>query len=594
MDQHVRDRTARTLLGQGKFAEAIQIYRELCGETHLVETSYDTWLHGLAQALVGQQRNRTAAYVYLYLGQHETALQLLADQSPLERAFFLEQAGRQEQAAQLYESAEHHALAAVAYEKVKRDQHARVCWERCSHDPRLQHKGYERALVHFNLGYCCLRLGDDAGQSSLVVAQRLLEEAADAFETLGQRERAFDCYQILLEMGRRSGAFENLAEGYLNCIRVLKEDNLKYYVVQYYEDFLQQAQQRQEYHAAASLYREAAEYCTKMALLYDQHYLKSAAETWVLTAQKNQHAQGPAEMSENAFLAAVDCYNTVGNYHAIGQVYQHLSQLDLPRRKQERYAQISRRYANAPQLAQPATAFPDYLRQPHAYPDIWHLDLVEWEHDGDVLLVCASVVGDRNLSDIIRRRALMTLVDHLETPQPNDPQRLAHVAESLGHLQVYVVLRPLEKLFEDPRPLVQTGVMKALRYLFFKRTFSLLNSGLRAADEQVQQAAIEALGRLHFNHAFDPLVRIFREMDHLPIRTTSLESIGRIPSLDAGDFLIETLRYEPEPLRSQAKRLLIQFNNADLLPILHQHYQMESGLCRADLEEILRAKRQRL
>ena len=73
----------------------------------------------------------------------------------------------------------------------------------------------------------------------------LLTSAADGFEAKGPRERAFDCYGVLLTIGRE-GSFENLAEGYLNCIRILREDGLKYYVLQYYEDFQKLAEERTE------------------------------------------------------------------------------------------------------------------------------------------------------------------------------------------------------------------------------------------------------------------------------------------------------------------------------------------------------------
>jgi HEAT repeat protein len=197
------------------------------------------------------------------------------------------------------------------------------------------------------------------------------------------------------------------------------------------------------------------------------------------------------------------------------------------------------------------------------------------------------VVGDRSYPDVVRRRALMVLLDSLEG-DGRDIERTARVAEGLGDLQVYVVLRPLERLFDRQELPVKRGVMRALRFLFFKRTFGLLVQGLRVRDPGVRQAALEALGRLHFNHAFDPLVRIFREFEDADVRATALESIGRIPSLEAGDFLIEALRYEPDPLRGIAKRLLVEFDNRDLVPILRQHHAMETGPRGADLEEILR------
>ena len=129
--------------------------------------------------------------------------------------------------------------------------------------------------------------------------------------------------------------------------------------------------------------------------------------------------------------------------------------------------------------------------------------------------------------------------------------------------------------------------MKALRYLFFKRTFNLLGKGLASPLEPVRQAAVDALSRLRFKHAFDPLVHIFRESQDERIRSTALESLGQIPSLEAGDFLVEVLRHEPEPLRLLAKRLLIKFENRDLFEILRQQVQLETGQMREDLRDVL-------
>lgn len=596
MDPGFEGNRAWGLLRSGRFDEAVQIFRQVCAETHIIDQEYDRMARGLAQGLSQLGRRREAAYVHLYLHEFDAARSLLSDH-PLDEARVLEQQGAWASAAQRYVELGRHVLAAIAYERAKSPDQARGCWERAVGDGRISRSPYTAALVHFNLAYCCLASSDEAGNTHLVTAQRLLEEVADEFETSGQRERAFDCYQILLEMGKRSGAFENLAEGYLNCIRILKEDNLKYYVLQYYEDFLREAGERQELHAAASLYREAADYCLRMGLIYDRHYLKSAADTWLQVAEKNLREKGPAELSENAYLAAVACFNTLGDYFMVGEAYRRLCGIGLPARVTQRYERIAERYQGTAQQQVEAPPFPNYLRQPHAYPEIWYMDVVEWEHDGDVVAVCSSVVGDQTYPDVVRRRALIVLLDCLEEEavrgQPVatmqlEAARLARVAERLGDLQIYVVLRPLEKLFEHQDVRVQRGAMRALRFLFFKRSFNLLNSGLASRDDGVRQAALEALGRLYFNHAFDPLVRIFRESEDPTIKATALESIGRIPTLEAGDFLIEVLRYEPEPLRGLARRLLVAFESRDLIPILRQHQQMESGPLREELDYILR------
>ena len=580
-------KTAFSLLQAGRYLEAAAIFRRLINESHFPDQEYNKWLEGLAQSLQGGGHNRAAAAVLLYLHQFDRGLSLLTQEDLVDAARILQQQGRLSAAAERYRYKGKLMLAAICYEQGQQDAEARECWLQARELSRHQCSTYEAALIHFNLGYCCQRLDHEDGMGYLIAAQSLLEEAADDFETTGLRERAFDCYQILLEMGQRSGVFENLSEGYLNCIRILKEDGLKYYVLQYYEDFLQAALKREEYHAAASLYQEAADYCLRLGLLYDRRYLRSAAETWLQAAAKTLSEKGPAEMSENACLAAVECFNTIGDYHGVGRAYQFLSQMDLLPRKKKRYAGIAARYASVPPPRTPETSLPDHLRQSHAYPEIWYHDLVELEHAGDVEAVCGQVVGDRSYPEVVRRRALAVLIEAL-VDGADTPAKLARLAEGLGDLQVYVVLSPLERLLQHASPEVHLGVMKALRYLFFKRTFGLLRAGLDHDHPRVRQEAINALGRLHFRHAFDPLVRIFRGHGEEDIRSTTLKSIGQIPSLEAGDFLIEVLRHEPEPLRTQAKQLLIEFEDRELIPVLRQHVEMESGKLKQDLAEILR------
>jgi hypothetical protein len=105
----------------------------------------------------------------------------------------------------------------------------------------------------------------------------------------------------------------------------------------------------------------------------------------------------------------------------------------------------------------------------------------------------------------------------------------------------------------------------------------------------VREGALEAMTALHFPHAFDPLTRIFREHDEAKVKEVALRSIGRIASLEAGEFLVEVLRYEAEPLRGVARELLAQFDNPDVLPILKKHLELESGQARQSLEQIVRA-----
>jgi hypothetical protein len=499
------------------------------------------------------------------------------------------------EAARQFAEANRHVLSAIAYAQASSAREERKAWERVLRDPRLRGRMYEEALVHFNVGIAATRDADkEGGNRHLVQAQRLLEEVADEFETHGERHRAFDCYCILLKLGKDSSSFENLAEGYINCIRVLKEDNLKFYVLQYYEDFLRIALEREEYHAAATVFREAADYARRVGLIYDRGYMKRAAETWWKAAEKNERDGGPVEITENAYLAAIDSYNSVGDFFHVRESYKQLAKLGLGEKKQKRYADVVARYSEVWQEAIDAAPFPDYLRQQHAYPEIWYLDLVEWELDGDHREVCASIIGDVRYADIIRRRALNVLLTHFDArPKEGaelDPHTLAQIAQDMGQLQAYAALQPLERLSTHANPEVRRGVMRALRHLFFKRTFNMIQRGLRDEVPAVRQAALEALKALHFPHAFDPLTRIFREHDDPTVKEVALESIARIGSLEAGEFLVEVLRYEAEPLRQVARRQLAAFDNPDIFPILRKHLELEtSGPARQALEQIVRA-----
>jgi HEAT repeat protein len=194
---------------------------------------------------------------------------------------------------------------------------------------------------------------------------------------------------------------------------------------------------------------------------------------------------------------------------------------------------------------------------------------------------------------MIRRRALHVLLLHLDAlrlggTHLDDPRRLAEIAQYLGELQAYQALRPLEKLDGHPHPTVRRGVMKALRNLYFKRTFALIQRGLRDEAKEVSDAAVEALESLHFPHAFDPLARIFHEHADMKVKITALTSIGRIATIEAGEFLIEVLKYEHEPLKDVARRLLAGFENPEIHPILRRHYEVETGQARSDLAAALR------
>lgn len=590
---------AESLVAQGRFREAEKYYRELVAQTHVIDYEYDDWLRRLADIYRQLERRREAGYIYLYLHYFDLARECFpADEAMEDRARILEVEKRWQDAAELYEKAGLSVHAAHAHERAKQHEAAADGWDHLIRAGALRERAYEAALVHFNYGMAMSRVDVEsaAGRRALIDSQRRLEQVADDFESRGERERAFDCYQILLKLGRDSGQFENLSEGYLNCIRVLKEDNLKFYVLQYYEDFIKLALERAELHAAATLYQEAADYAVRAGLPYDRHYQGRAAETWVRCAEKHLADKAPIEMAENAFLASISCYSGVGDYVRVREAFERLSDLELPEKKRERYAAIARRYAQAGQDGGDAPAFPDYLKQQHAYADIWFVDLVEWELGGDPHRVAVSIVGDLRYPNGIRRRALvviLTLADAATRREEAEPDTLVRVADLLGELQSYAALNPLERLYEHDDARVRRAAVRALRFLYFKRAFVIVRRALADHDSGVREAAVEALRGLHFPHAFNPLARIYSESEDPSVRTAALDSIGKIQSIEAGEFLVGVLRQEEGALREVAKRALAGLDNADVFPILRQYYEIETNPdVRDALGDLLRRQQQ--
>jgi hypothetical protein len=314
--------------------------------------------------------------------------------------------------------------------------------------------------------------------------------------------------------------------------------------------------------------------------------------TWMRCADKFVETGVPVQMIENALLAAASQHSAVGDYPAVRECFDKLAGLELPERARKRFATIAQRYRGlaAPPVELPG--LPDYLKQQHAYADIWFVDLLEWEMDGDPHAVAASIVGDLRYPNGIRRRALvvlLTLADAQARKAASETETLVHVSELLGELQSYAALSPLEKLFGSGDAVIRRSAVRALRFLFFKRSFVIVRKALADGDAQVREGALVAISGLHFPHAFNPLARIYRESNDPRVRGAALQSIGKIQTVEAGEFLVMVLRQETGNLREAAYTALSQMDNADVIPILRQHHEIETNPgVRDTLGELLR------
>ncbi|MCB9595792.1 MAG: HEAT repeat domain-containing protein [Sandaracinaceae bacterium] len=570
--------------------EALGYLWQLVDRSHVIDEELTQYLRSMGQAYHMLGRSRAAATILLFLGRVKEAADLSRD-VPLDLARCAQHHGSHETAAQYFEQAGWLGHAAIQLEDAGNLRAARVLWEQLAEDARLRDQPYTQGLVRFNLGRACKALDDrGAARRHTIQAMHLLEAAADGFETQGMRERAFDCYQIIMTIGK-GGSFENLAEGYLNCIRILREDNLKYYVLQYYEDFQALALERGELHAAATLFREAAEYARRQGMPYARHYQHRGAEVHVEAARRTLADGGTPELAENSYAAAIDAFNELGLYSRVREIYGLLAQLPLADKRKARYARLQQRLAEMEDDRTPMSAFPDYLRMDTAYPEIWRLDVIEWEQAGDPAETMAEVIQDQKWPDFTRRRALLCRLAQLETGEPTPSvATLERLTGYLGRVEIYAALAPLETMYESESAAVRAGVLKAVRQLFFKRSFALVILGLADPDANVRREALAAVGALHFGHAFDPLSRIYREASDPEVRRASLASIGKIPSVQAAELLIDVLRHGDRVERDLARELLVRADHTEVTPLLQRAAAAESGAARAEFDKVLRMR----
>jgi tetratricopeptide (TPR) repeat protein len=149
---------AEAMVQQGRWADAERHYRDLIGQTHVINYEYDDWLRRLGEIYRHLGRSREAAFVYLYLHYFDMArAQLGGDEHVALRARLAEIEKKWSEAAVMYQQARLPVHAAVAFERAKQFPEAIAAWKALLHHPGLGSRAYEAALVHFNYGLASIR-----------------------------------------------------------------------------------------------------------------------------------------------------------------------------------------------------------------------------------------------------------------------------------------------------------------------------------------------------------------------------------------------------------------------------------------------------
>ena len=583
------------------------------GDTKVREEEYVSAARELREILASIGDFRGALTLDWYAGNDRGQRDLVGRVPPIDRARTVlawadraEDPGRKQSlyasAADEYETAGLVARAAIARERGGDLYRARALWSRLAQ--LLTGSGgdlYAAGLARFNLARTSLRTGEAvAAREAVVASVHLLEEAADRYETVGQRERAFDCYQVLIAIGRESGEFEHVLEGYVNVIRILREDHLRYYALQSYEEVVAAAEKQKEVSAAATLAREMSAYARKEGLAAVANFATFAqARLWQEVADAALTRGSPPSIAENALLASVIALSDVGQYGRVGHVYDKLASLDIEQARQKHYATARKRYVEAADARIDSQPLPAHLRHEVGFPDVWHVDLVEWEQRGSAAEATGDVILDPAAwAEVTRRKALLARLTALaiEGQEQADPMHGAHaqlyvtLAEQLAQVELYTILSPLERLFRKPEPHVRVAVVQALARFLYKRTFITLRDALADPDANVVQEAAKALEELRFPHAFDPLARIYRESQSSSVRTSAIRALARIDTLEAAELLLSIIEHDGRDEQKAAVESLKKARGMKFVDVAKNALPSVSEASKTAVRDILRTR----
>ncbi len=564
----------------GATVEAAAAWRELLGQTHVDEADYSDWCRELAALYARQGRPLAAARVHEYLLNVDPALeQYRARGTGRDLGRVLQLGRRHREACARYREAGLLAHAARAAEDSGDHAGALALFEHLVRQKEATNEPFLAGLAALNAGRLATKVsGHDRARPLLALATRLLEEEADRREQVGDRDGAFRCYLCLVQIGRLAGSYEPFAEGYLNCIRILKSKGDRFFTIQYYHDFIAASEELGELHSVAELYREAGEYARRVGFIYADHFLIESAQTWVRVADAGEQGGQPAELVENALLAASGCFNRVHDDRRVAECYVRLASLGLSDKKRTRYATLARELAVAQRGAtHDPPPFPEYFRRRPPVQEIWIRDLLEHESGADIPDAIGRLVGDHKaVWEVQRRKALLIALawdDHVAAG--GDPQQIPPaIVDRLGELQHAAAVRPLLAMFETGDESTRVLVVEKSVQLKQREVFALLERAL-ASGGRTREAAVGVLRRMTFPPALDHLVRIFNSYDDADVRDAALRSIAAVGTDEACEFLLDVLRANTGGLAPKARGLLEQHAQERMLSALERNKRQE-------------------
>jgi len=599
-------RAAQRHLRRGEFLLAITILSSLLSEVDVPAAAYEDWVKTLLLAVrhagpaslstllsdesrrqAGAQLQRLQAICHIYLGSDAdrgSAAGLLgAAQFPVERALFLTAGATNASVEQLsaagdlLKQAGRLVRAASAYAAAGQRDAAIACYQALLASPagakngaaeptsRLPWTDYEQALTHFQLTVLLSLAGRGADeiQRHSVAAQSLLEQLADEHEAADQPERAIDVYCVYIALGRATARFENIAEGFVGCLRLLKQERLITAALRCYEDFLACCVQWGEFLLAGQQARDAADFLDHCSLPWGDRYRRRAAEFF---AQAGADERRESAYRESLLQQAVALYSGLSDHDAARRILLQLAELPatprasaVPSTTPDRASDRAARYRRLASLypapavisegdAAERRAVTASETEPSELPaeiadrtgelPVWDLDLCEWEDAGDPHLIAFAILCDRGRPLLSRRQALRVLMLHdLAPPAPaslDAIQARLQLVDAVAGLRCYEALRPLEELFYAARPVGPIAISAAApdgewRATVLRRPQTLATAPDLFADDllpALRRQLIERLPRLHFRRSLAMVVRGLTDPD-LAVFAASLQALSQ-------------------------------------------------------------------
>ncbi|MBH25946.1 MAG: hypothetical protein CMH57_16180 [Myxococcales bacterium] len=559
MDYQPKAHRAQQLIRQGNHREAIPLLRELLDYTFVVDFEYDEWLRWLADAYKKQGNHTPAGYIYLYLHYFDNAHDCFElGRSRLDLALCHEVRRNNKKAADLYRAESHFVRAAINLELTNNMKEAVSAWETTRSNIHDGEDPYPYALATVNLALALRKAGEvNRVRDLFIEAITIIEGLADEWESFGFLDEALGAYHVLCLIGQIEQRFENLAEGYCNAIRLLREQGQTFRVFRYYAAICEYGENLGEDHAVATLHREAADYAVRTGTTYQSFYLKQAAEAYMRVAGRTREKGNFPELAENAYLAAIDAYNQMGDVASVERCYRALASLELEEERTERYQRIAAETRTI--TREPPEIYPPgrLLLTPPKLPKVWRNELLAWESGDEPIAVLKNIIWNLEYSDVSRRQALILVLyyqDLRNKDVDDDPELLQRIARTMAGLQSSASYKTLRRLVENRHASVRAQVMSAAGSMQNAKGFILLEMGLVDASEEVQRAAVEGLKTHNYPEAFDHLVRIFQNHSRPDVRRVVLEALGKIGNFEAAEFLWSLLRSEAEDEQERAIR----------------------------------------